>query len=129
MRWEKKPNKQVLFSIFPSCRQVDGLKQRIAGKSIPTEKFAVRKARRYACPQPVKLILPALVIVLALFSSFSKRKKIHYKKIYIIIQGRNNIVRYYVSAFQIFKRSTAFMQCDFCEKYYGLGHTTNKATV
>ncbi|EOB01868.1 Tetratricopeptide repeat protein 39B, partial [Anas platyrhynchos] len=46
-----------IVSLF---RQVEGLKQRIAGKSIPTEKFAVRKARRYACSQPVKLILPAL---------------------------------------------------------------------
>ncbi|XP_033029237.1 tetratricopeptide repeat protein 39B isoform X2 [Lacerta agilis] len=41
-------------------RQVEGLKQRIAGKSIPTEKFAVRKARRYGGSQPVKLIVPAL---------------------------------------------------------------------
>ncbi|EMP34065.1 Tetratricopeptide repeat protein 39B [Chelonia mydas] len=46
-----------IVSLF---RQVDGLRQRIAGKSIPTEKLAVRKARRYTGAQPVKLILPAL---------------------------------------------------------------------
>ncbi|KAE8279521.1 Tetratricopeptide repeat protein 39B [Larimichthys crocea] len=41
-------------------RQVEGLKQRLAGKSIPTEKFAVRKSRRYKAANPVPLVIPAL---------------------------------------------------------------------
>uniref|UniRef100_A0A2K5PU21 Tetratricopeptide repeat protein 39B n=1 Tax=Cebus imitator TaxID=2715852 RepID=A0A2K5PU21_CEBIM len=51
-------------------RQVESLKQRIAGKSLPTEKFAVRKARRYSAslPAPVKLVLPALVSGFILFT-------------------------------------------------------------
>uniref|UniRef100_A0A7N5ZU35 Tetratricopeptide repeat protein 39B n=1 Tax=Anabas testudineus TaxID=64144 RepID=A0A7N5ZU35_ANATE len=41
-------------------RQVEGLKQRLAGKSIPTEKFAVRKSRRYKAANPIPLVIPAL---------------------------------------------------------------------
>ncbi|CAN9509385.1 unnamed protein product [Ophioblennius macclurei] len=41
-------------------RQVEGLKQRLAGKSIPTEKFAIRKSRRYKASSPIPLVLPAL---------------------------------------------------------------------
>uniref|UniRef100_A0A672KJ80 Tetratricopeptide repeat protein 39B n=1 Tax=Sinocyclocheilus grahami TaxID=75366 RepID=A0A672KJ80_SINGR len=41
-------------------RQVEGLKQRLAGKSIPMEKFAIRKSRRYSSAVPVKLVIPAL---------------------------------------------------------------------
>ncbi|KAL4640460.1 tetratricopeptide repeat protein 39B-like [Arapaima gigas] len=41
-------------------RQVNSLRLRMAGKSIPTEKFAARKARRYCSPSPVKLVIPAL---------------------------------------------------------------------
>ncbi|XP_072318448.1 tetratricopeptide repeat protein 39B-like [Eucyclogobius newberryi] len=44
-------------------RQVDGLRLRIAGKSIPTEKFAAKKANRYNSPNPVKLVVPALEMI------------------------------------------------------------------
>ncbi|KAJ8367152.1 hypothetical protein AAFF_G00330500 [Aldrovandia affinis] len=41
-------------------RQVPGLKQKIAGKSLPTEKFAIRKARRYLTDNHVPLPVPPL---------------------------------------------------------------------
>ncbi|XP_043555151.1 tetratricopeptide repeat protein 39A isoform X2 [Chiloscyllium plagiosum] len=41
-------------------RKVPSMKQKIAGKSLPTEKFAIRKARRYLSQNPVKLPVPAL---------------------------------------------------------------------
>jgi len=42
------------------CRQVPLLKQRIAGKSLPVEKFAVKKSARYF-EQNHRLTLPAYV--------------------------------------------------------------------
>lgn len=50
---------EVTRNVF--CRQVDNLRLRIAGKSIPTEKFCAKKAQRYAFSNPVKLVVPALV--------------------------------------------------------------------
>ncbi|KAM4641666.1 tetratricopeptide repeat protein 39A [Discoglossus pictus] len=41
-------------------RQVPGLKVKIAGKSLPTEKFAIRKSRRYVPQNPVPLPVPPL---------------------------------------------------------------------
>ncbi|KAK7910034.1 hypothetical protein WMY93_014718 [Mugilogobius chulae] len=54
---EAKKTGENIVELF---RQVEGLKQRLAGKSIPTEKFAVRKSRRYKATNPVPLVLPAL---------------------------------------------------------------------
>uniref|UniRef100_H0V466 Tetratricopeptide repeat protein 39B n=1 Tax=Cavia porcellus TaxID=10141 RepID=H0V466_CAVPO len=75
------PEEDVLATnenVVTLFRQVDGLKQRIAGKSLPTEKFAVRKARRYSpsLPAPVKLVLPALEMMYVWngFSIVGKRK-------------------------------------------------------
>uniref|UniRef100_A0A8C9VAP3 Tetratricopeptide repeat protein 39B n=1 Tax=Scleropages formosus TaxID=113540 RepID=A0A8C9VAP3_SCLFO len=54
---EVKKTRENVVELF---RQVEGLKQRLAGKSIPVEKFAVRKSRRYSSSSPVKLVIPAL---------------------------------------------------------------------
>lgn len=42
---------------------------RIAGKYVPTEKFAAKKAQRYNSPTPAKLPVPALVRKLILSPS------------------------------------------------------------
>ncbi|XP_076019360.1 tetratricopeptide repeat protein 39B [Genypterus blacodes] len=52
--------KETGENIVELFKQVEGLKQRLAGKSIPTEKFAVRKSRRYKAANPIPLVVPAL---------------------------------------------------------------------
>uniref|UniRef100_H2UEB1 Zgc:158403 n=1 Tax=Takifugu rubripes TaxID=31033 RepID=H2UEB1_TAKRU len=56
-------------------RNVPAFKQKIAGKSPPTEKFAIRKARRYKAASPVRLPVPALEMMYMWngFSVISKR--------------------------------------------------------
>ncbi|KAG9350862.1 hypothetical protein JZ751_024751 [Albula glossodonta] len=56
-REECKPFGESEVALF---RQVPGLKQKIAGKSLPTEKFAIRKARRYLAEDPLPLPAPPL---------------------------------------------------------------------
>ncbi|XP_060946272.1 tetratricopeptide repeat protein 39A isoform X2 [Limanda limanda] len=59
-------------------RQVPTFKQKIAGKSPPTEKFAIRKARRYKSSRPVRLPVPVLEMMYMWngFSMISKRPEL-----------------------------------------------------
>uniref|UniRef100_H3BVS7 Zgc:158403 n=1 Tax=Tetraodon nigroviridis TaxID=99883 RepID=H3BVS7_TETNG len=59
-------------------RNVPTFKQKIAGKSPPTEKFAIRKARRYKAASPVRLPVPVLEMMYMWngFSVISKRPEL-----------------------------------------------------
>ncbi|XP_051940433.1 tetratricopeptide repeat protein 39B-like isoform X4 [Hippocampus zosterae] len=52
--------KKMGENVVDLFREVDGLRLKLAGKSIPTEKFVAKKAQRYVSPKPVKLVVPAL---------------------------------------------------------------------
>uniref|UniRef100_A0A672QL18 Tetratricopeptide repeat protein 39A-like n=1 Tax=Sinocyclocheilus grahami TaxID=75366 RepID=A0A672QL18_SINGR len=59
-------------------RQVPTYKQKIAGKSPPTEKFAIRKARRYKASNPIRLPVPVLEMMYMWngFSMISKQPEL-----------------------------------------------------
>uniref|UniRef100_A0A671TAG5 Tetratricopeptide repeat protein 39A-like n=1 Tax=Sinocyclocheilus anshuiensis TaxID=1608454 RepID=A0A671TAG5_9TELE len=59
-------------------RQVPTYKQKIAGKSPPTEKFAIRKARRYKASNPIRLPVPVLEMMYMWngFSMISKQSEL-----------------------------------------------------
>lgn len=59
-------------------RKVPTFKQKIAGKSPPTEKFAIRKARRYKASSPIRLPVPVLEMMYMWngFSMISKRPEL-----------------------------------------------------
>jgi len=52
----------LLLSLSLSYRDIPSWKQRIAGKSIPMEKFAVKKCEQFFA-QGKKLVLPAIELV------------------------------------------------------------------
>ncbi|NXG15145.1 TT39B protein, partial [Grallaria varia] len=127
-RWSKAIyvfQKAAILCMLSEDEQVDGLKQRIAGKSIPTEKFAVRKARRYASSQPVKLILPALVFVLAFFSYFSNRKEnsIRHCTGYLptTVDGKHNLRRNFLDHNEYYMDDVCMLQLlkGLCLKHLG----------
>nr|XP_019950989.1 PREDICTED: tetratricopeptide repeat protein 39B-like [Paralichthys olivaceus] len=60
-------------------RQVEGLKQRLAGKSIPTEKFAVRKSRRYKAAHLIPLVIPALLFIRTNYKDYSMESRLHFR--------------------------------------------------
>ncbi|XP_029441384.1 tetratricopeptide repeat protein 39A-like [Rhinatrema bivittatum] len=74
-------------------RQVSSLKQKIAGKTPPTEKFAVRKARRYKAKEPVGLPVPALEMMYMWngFSVLGKQPKLTETILGILVEAEQKL--------------------------------------
>lgn len=75
---------EIIIAIF--SRSIPGLKQRIAGKSLPVEKFAVKKSLRFFA-QGETLCLSALELIYAWngFKILAKKYE-NVEKIYSIIE-------------------------------------------
>uniref|UniRef100_A0A8C1RMT8 Tetratricopeptide repeat protein 39A n=1 Tax=Cyprinus carpio TaxID=7962 RepID=A0A8C1RMT8_CYPCA len=73
-------------------RQVRTYKQKIAGKSPPTEKFAIRKARRYRASNPIRLPVPVLEIMYMWngFSIISKQPELTEGMMETLLEAEQN---------------------------------------
>jgi len=67
----------IIIPIATCIRDVPKYKQRIAGKSLPMEKFAVKKSQRFFS-QNNRLFMPAIELLYLwnLFNVFGKRKSL-----------------------------------------------------
>uniref|UniRef100_A0A3Q4H7U6 Zgc:158403 n=1 Tax=Neolamprologus brichardi TaxID=32507 RepID=A0A3Q4H7U6_NEOBR len=75
-------------------RQVPTLKQKIAGKSPPTEKFAIRKARRYKAALPVRLPVPVLEMMYMWngFSMINKRPELTEGMMQTLVEAERSLL-------------------------------------
>ncbi|KAM4635733.1 tetratricopeptide repeat protein 39A [Polymixia lowei] len=76
-------------------RQVPTFKQKIAGKSPPTEKFAIRKARRYKARCPVRLPVPVLEMMYMWngFTMISKRPELTDGMIQTLVEAERTLLK------------------------------------
>ncbi|XP_066453706.1 tetratricopeptide repeat protein 39A isoform X2 [Eleutherodactylus coqui] len=74
-------------------RQVPSLKVKIAGKSLPTEKFAIRKCRRYQAQEPVPLPVPPLEMMYIWngYAVIGKQSKLTEKMLLTLCEAEDNL--------------------------------------
>ncbi|TNN27905.1 Tetratricopeptide repeat protein 39A [Liparis tanakae] len=75
-------------------RQVSTFKQKIAGKSPPTEKFAIRKARRYKAHCPIRLPVPVLEMMYMWngFSMISMRPELTEGMMQTLVEAEHSLL-------------------------------------
>ncbi|KAJ6657727.1 hypothetical protein lerEdw1_002228 [Lerista edwardsae] len=84
-------------------RQVSSFKQKIAGKSPPTEKFAIRKARRYKASEHVPLLVPALEMMYMWngFTVLGKRQELLEGTLETLTQAEKRLQEVPASEYQV----------------------------
>ncbi|CAI5661168.1 tetratricopeptide repeat protein 39A [Oreochromis aureus] len=103
-------------------RQVPTLKQKIAGKSPPTEKFAIRKARRYKAARPVRLPVPVLEMMYMWngFSMINKRPELTEGMMQTLVEAERTLLEAPVNEYTVDDRCVIHMLKGLCLKNQGL---------
>uniref|UniRef100_A0A4W5KZL3 Zgc:158403 n=1 Tax=Hucho hucho TaxID=62062 RepID=A0A4W5KZL3_9TELE len=102
-------------------RQVSTFKQKIAGKSPPTEKFAIRKARRYKASCPVRLPVPVLEMMYMWngFSMISKRPELTEGMLQTLVEAERTLLESPVNEYSMDDRCVIHLLKGLCLKNQG----------
>uniref|UniRef100_A0A3Q1F0S6 Zgc:158403 n=1 Tax=Acanthochromis polyacanthus TaxID=80966 RepID=A0A3Q1F0S6_9TELE len=103
-------------------RLVPTLKQKIAGKSPPTEKFAIRKARRYKAASPVRLPVPVLEMMYMWngFSMISKRPELTEGMMQTLVEAERSLLESPENEYTVDDRCLIHLLKGLCLKNQGL---------
>ncbi|XP_039770650.1 tetratricopeptide repeat protein 39A isoform X3 [Ornithorhynchus anatinus] len=102
-------------------RSVPALKLKIAGKSLPTEKFAIRKSRRYLPSDPIPLPVPALEMMYIWngYAVIGKQRALTEGMLEILNQAAEALERAPVSDFSTDDQCVVKLLKGLCLKYLG----------
>uniref|UniRef100_A0AAQ4RHV3 Zgc:158403 n=1 Tax=Gasterosteus aculeatus aculeatus TaxID=481459 RepID=A0AAQ4RHV3_GASAC len=103
-------------------RQVPTFKQKIAGKSPPTEKFAIRKARRYKARCPIRLPVPVLEMMYMWngFSMISKRPELTEGMMQTLVEAERTLLESPGNEHSVDDRCVIHLLKGLCLKNQGL---------
>ncbi|XP_071765798.1 tetratricopeptide repeat protein 39A [Centroberyx gerrardi] len=102
-------------------RQVPTFKQKIAGKSPPTEKFAIRKARRYKAHSPVRLPVPVLEMMYMWngFTMISKRPELTEGMMQTLVEAERTLLESPGNEYSVDDRCVIHLLKGLCLKNQG----------
>ncbi|XP_072505524.1 tetratricopeptide repeat protein 39A isoform X12 [Notamacropus eugenii] len=102
-------------------RAVPGLKLKIAGKSLPTEKFAIRKSRRYLNPNPIPLPVPALEMMYIWngYAVIGKQRQLTEGMLGVLVEAQETLEKSPANEFSVDDLCVVKLLQGLCLKYLG----------